>query len=81
MSFLEFGLTASAADLVLDVYSGLDLLAEGFAPSTQNRVPIYPDDFTLNDVALAGEQIKIRARNTNAATARTLFFSLKITPA
>lgn len=81
-AFLEFGIVgdANGADLRIDVYSGQDVLVENMAPSIQDRVPIYPDDFPLNDVAAAGERIKMRVRNTSAAAARTLNFALKITP-
>lgn len=82
-SFLEFGLNgdANGADLRIDAYSGSDVLVENMIPSSQNRIPLYPEDFTLTDVAMAGERIKVRVRNTNAAAARTLFFSVRITPA
>lgn len=81
-AFLEFGLVgdANAADLRLDVYSGQDVLGENMTPSAQNRTPVYPDDFSLNDVAAGGERIKVRVRNNNAGAARTLFFAVKITP-
>lgn len=78
-AFLEFGLVASAAGLVADVYSGSDTVAESFALSTQNRFPVYPDDFPLNDVAAGGERIKVRIRNTTGG-ALTAFFSVRITP-
>jgi len=78
-AFLEFGLVASAAGLVADVYSGADTVAESFALSTQNRFPVYPDDFPLNDVAAAGERVKVRIRNTTGG-ALTAFFSIRITP-
>jgi len=78
-AFVEFGLVASATGLVLDVYSGQDTLVEQMSPSLQNRFPVYPDDFTLNDAAAAGERIKVRARNTTAG-ALTLFFSVRLTP-
>lgn len=79
---LEFGIVgdANAADLAIDVYSGQDVLAEGLQPSAQNRTPVYPEDFTLTDVAAAGERIKLRVRNINGAAARTLFYSVRITP-
>lgn len=79
---IDFGLVgdANAADLVLDVYSGSDTLAENMQPSAQNRVPIFPDDFTLRDVAAGGERIKVRVRNLNAGAARTLFYAIQITP-
>lgn len=78
-AYLEFGLVGSATGLVLDVYSGQDTLAESMAPSLQNRFPVYPDDFTLNDVAGGGERIKIRARNTTGG-ALTLFYAIRLTP-
>lgn len=81
-AFLEFGLAgdANAADLRVDVFSGQDVLCEQLVPNAQNRIPVYPDDFILQDVAAAGERIKIRVRNTSAAAARTLNFSVRITP-
>lgn len=79
---LEFGLNgdANGGDLRLDVFSGSDTLLENAPANTQNRVPVFPDDFVLTDVAAAGERIKVRVRNTNAAAARTLFFTVRITP-
>lgn len=75
----EFGLTASAAGLVADVYSGTDLICESLALSAANRIPLYPDDFALNDVAAAGDRLKIRLRNTTAG-ALTGFWGVRITP-
>lgn len=79
-SFLEFGLNGSAAGLVADVYTGQDTIAEGMAVNTQNRFPLYPDDYTLNDVAAAGERMKVRVRNTTGG-ALTVFYSVRVTPA
>lgn len=80
-SMLEFGLMgdANGNDLRVDVFSGQDVLMENSPQGALNRMPLYPDDFILQDVAAAGERIKIRVRNTNAA-AVTLFFSIRITP-
>lgn len=79
---LEFGLVgdANATDLRVDVFSGQDTLLENGQVSAANRIPVFPDDFTLTDVAAAGERIKVRVRNVNAAAARTLNFSIRITP-
>lgn len=77
---VDFGLVGSATGLLCDVFSGQDNIAEGYAPSIANRFPINPDDFTLSDVAAAGERLKVRARNTTGG-ALTLFFSVLINPA
>lgn len=79
---LEFGLNgdANGADLRVDVYSGQDVLLENAPMSAQARIPIYPDDYQLNDVAAAGERIKIRVRNTSAAGARTIYHAVRISP-
>lgn len=76
---VDFGLVASATGILLDVYSGQDTVAESYAPPTQNRFPVFPDDFTLSDVAAAGERLKVRARNTTGG-ALTLFYSVRINP-
>lgn len=80
-AFLEFGLAgdANGADLRVDVYSGPDVLLENAPMSVQNRIPIYPDDYNLNDAAAAGERLKIRVRNVGGA-ASTLFHAVRITP-
>lgn len=78
-SALEFGIVGSATGLEADVYSGSDMLCEGLAVSTQNRFPVFPDDYTLTDVAGAGERIKVRIRNTTAG-ALTYFVGVRITP-
>lgn len=79
-AFLEFGANGSAAGLFADIYSGQDTIAESMALNAQNRFPVYPDDYPLNDVAAAGERIKMRIRNSTAG-ALTVFFSVKVTPA
>jgi len=78
---LEFGINGDAggADLRIDAYSGQDTLAENMTANSANRMPIFPDDYVLTDVAAAGERIKVRIRNTNATLARTVFFALRIT--
>jgi len=80
-AFLEFGLVGDGVlgDLIVDVYSGQDVLMESGAISILDRAPIYPDDFSLNDVAAGGERIKVRCRNTSAGTL-VLNTALKITP-
>jgi len=82
-AFLEFGLNgdANGADLRVDVYSGQDVLLENSPMNTQARLPVYPDDYSLNDVAAAGERLKIRVRNTHATLTRDLYFGIRITPA
>jgi len=76
---VDFGLAGSAAGLLVDVFSGQDIVAESFAPPATNRTPENPSDFTLTDVAAAGERIKVRARNTTGG-ALTLFYSVIILP-
>ena len=81
-AFLEFGLvgSASADEMFVDVYSGQDVLAEDMTVTDLDRIPVYPDDFPLTDVAMAGERIKIRVRNTGASP-NDFYFNLRITPA
>lgn len=78
---LEFGINGDAAgqEVIVDVYSGQDVLAESMPLNAQARAPVYPDDFTLTDVAAAGERLKIRARNTGAGT-HVVFVAVRITP-
>lgn len=81
-AMLEFGLNgdANGGDLRVDVYSGSDVLMENAPMNVRAVIPTYPDDFLLNDVAGAGQRIKVRVRNTSAAAARTLYWVVRITP-
>lgn len=78
---IEIGLQGDANGALqrVDAYSGQDTLCEGLALGVANRIPVYPDDFALTDVAGAGERLKIRVRNTHTAAAVT-FFSVRIQP-
>lgn len=78
---LEFGINADANghEVLGDVYSGQDVLMENGPLNSQARMPVYPDDFTLTDVAAAGERLKIRLRNSGAG-AHVVQISLRITP-
>lgn len=79
-SSIRFGIVgdANAADLRINVYSGADVLAEDMQPSAANRMPIWPDDYTLEDVGLPQDRIKVRVQNLNAGAARTVFLGLRI---
>jgi hypothetical protein len=79
---VDFGLNgdANGADMRVDVYSGNDVLMENAPLNALARLPIWPDDFQLTDVAGYMEQLKIRVRNTSAAGARSVYWVVKITP-
>lgn len=79
---LNFGIVGdtNAGDLRVDVYSGQDVLMESAQPSAQNRIPVWPDDYNLEDVAAGGERIKVRVRNLNGGAARNFFYAVRITP-
>jgi len=78
-ALVEFGLNGSATGLLADVYSGQDIIAEDIALNALNRTAIYPDDYTFNDVAAAGDRLKVRVRNPTGG-ALTVFYSVRITP-
>jgi hypothetical protein len=75
----EFGVLGAATGLVADVYSGADIVAESYALSFKAGFPVYPDDFDLNDVAAAGERLKVRVRNTTGA-AIICSYAVRVTP-
>ena len=76
---LEIAVVADSDNFEVEVTSGADVLMPNGAPSIANRIPIFPDDFTLEDVVQAGELIRIRARNTDVA-AHTINFGVRLTP-
>lgn len=80
-AFLEFGIVGDGVlgDFIVDVYSGQDVLMESGVISILDRMPVYPEDFSLNDAAAGGERIKIRVRNSSAGTL-VVNTAVKITP-
>ena len=78
---LDFGLTSdTTTELRVDVYSGQDVLMENGQISGANRMPVFPDDYPLTDVAAAGERIKVRVRNVGVLGTPDVFFAMRITP-
>ena len=80
-ALLEFGFQGGTGgpSLRIDAFSGQDILCEGMSCSAAARFPVYPDDYSLNDAAAAGERLKVRVRNTSGA-AVDFYYSIKIAP-
>jgi hypothetical protein len=76
---VDFGMNAAATGLIVDAYSGQDALCEAMNPAINARFPVNPDDFTLTDVAAAGERLKVRVRNTTGAPI-VFYYSFILTP-
>ena len=76
---VEIGLQGSATGLQVTVTSGSDVLMEESPPGLQNRMPLYPDDYLVPDVAGGGERLVIKARNTSGG-ALTLFYAVRVAP-
>jgi len=78
-ALVEIGLSVSAAQVLVDIITGSDVIAKDARPVVKSTAPIYPDDFTFFDVAAAGERIVIAVRETAAATP-TLLYTVRISP-
>jgi hypothetical protein len=79
-AFIEIGVCdAAAGEQRVTILSGSDTLLEESPVSTQNRFPLYPDDFVFTDYAAAGERLVIKTRNTGAG-ANTLRWTVRLTP-
>lgn len=80
-ALVEIGVTSSVNLVLATVSSGSDILMEEgpVTLGTADIFPRYPDEFTLQDVAAAGDRLKINIRNTNAGAA-TVMTSVRITP-
>lgn len=59
---------AAGHEVLANVYSGTDVLAENAPCSAAARSPVNPDDYNLTDVIGFMEQLKINLRNTGAGT-------------
>lgn len=80
-ALVEIGITSSVNLVLATVSSGSDILSEEgpVTLGTADIFPRYPDEFTLQDVAAAGDRLKVALRNTNAGTA-VVMTSVRITP-
>jgi len=64
----------SGSDVLLEEGSLCDIVR------IANQGPIFPDDFILEDVAMAMDRLKISARNPTGG-AITLFYGVRTDPA
>jgi len=78
-ALVEVGLNQSATGLLIDFVSGTDVVAKDYVPLIKATSPIYPDEFTLQDVAGAGERLVLSIRNTTGG-ALTLLYTVRISP-
>jgi hypothetical protein len=80
-SQIEIALSSTAVGVVATVTSGSDVLMEESPVFViaAGVAPKYPDDYTLTDVAGAGERLQIRARNTSAG-ALVVTAAIRVTP-
>lgn len=63
----EFGSLADATGVLRTVQTGSDVVEEESPNNIGpiNQQPVYPDNFTLNDVVGPGERINLKLRDTS----------------
>jgi hypothetical protein len=77
---VEFAIVSNAATVDCSVFSGSDVLQQGGPPTTKATPPVYPDDFMLDDVAMAGERISVVLRETGNVATTDIETVVRITP-
>jgi len=78
-SGVEIAVVGAATGLTFDVTIGDRVIVQGGYASEINRIPQYPEDFTIDDAGLAGDKVTVRVTNTTAG-AVVCFTSARITP-
>jgi hypothetical protein len=81
-ALFELGIMGSATGLQNTVATGADTLTIDQAVTVvraANQYPLYPDDFTIQDVIGLGQRIIQAIRNTTAG-ALSHFSSIRLTP-
>ena len=65
----EFAIKVDATGVLETVQTGADVVEEESPCSvgTINLKPVYPDDFTLNDLVAPMEKINVKLRDTSGA--------------
>ena len=71
---VEFAFTTPLTGILATVYAGSDLLMQEGPVDLKaaNQLPVYPDNFHLNDNLHAGAKISLTYRNTTGASADVL---------
>jgi len=77
---VEFAIVANAAGIDVTVYSGSDVLQQNGPATVKATPPVYPDDFLLDDVAMAGERLNVVLRETAGVATTDIETVVKITP-
>jgi len=70
----------SAANLIIDVYSGTTLVVQRLVPLVKATGPIFPEDYIVNFAIAPGEQIVFDVLEEDAATP-TLLWGMRFLPA
>jgi hypothetical protein len=67
---VEFGICSDVTGVVATIYGGTDLLMQESPVDIKavNQLPIYPDNFHVNDDLAAGDRLNVTIRNTTGAT-------------
>lgn len=76
---VTYGLTLSAAGVQVDLSVGTRAITRSLRPSTQNRMPVFPDDILGTFGVLPGERILLKGTEVAGATP-TLFYAFRFRP-
>lgn len=72
--------TASGSGVEHELFVGGDNPLERSTVSSQNRIPLVPDDFVVETYADPGERITLNLYNTDATNSRTYFGRIEVDP-
>ncbi len=81
-ALVEFAIICDAITTtppVATVFSGGDLLQQEGPIQVKTTAILYPDDFTLSDIAVANDRLNVLVRNADSAT-RIITTQVRITP-
>lgn len=68
---VEFGLCTALTGLLATIYAGTDLLLQEGPVDLKalNQMPIYPDNFHVNDDVAFNDRLNVTVRNTTGSAA------------
>lgn len=72
-----FAVGDAAGEMRATIQSGADVFMEESPISRQARMPIVPDDLTVEDIAMPGDRLKLALRNTGAGS-NTAFWAVEV---
>lgn len=74
------GDSTNGNDLVFSFNGGRESVVQNARCTQNSRIPVWPDDFLVQDAVLPGDRLTMQVRNTDSVNSVTLYYAVVIEP-